>query len=545
MTDTIGEHDLGPSKLVLGGVDLLAKKLIEGGEAGEDEGSSLHLDDTLPKTDEVGSDADTASGGVTEGEDLIVGTGGLTSDLSGSLEILHANAVFGTDDIIHSPSLLDLVGIDGALGEFLIVSISEVEVVQSLGRVLRVSELDVELSFELLHQSNAGSGITGDVDAGDFLLASIFTGFVEKIVLLHSKTSALDGDIVRDKDNFSSARVFWCLHRDFPCQHTNLVGTNITSSGGEHSILSQQQFLTAEKVGGNIRTAVSGKILEMGVPLVDNSDLEQTEEIIGVGGADAPRQRPLDRDHIEDAVGVDGAELLVVSDGAELTSLSRDRVGSLNISLGLEPLPSHGGGDEPDRHDPIFPSAGTHLDLDLVHSQLEQTRRETGLNFLHDVAKVLSQFLGGGVDLRHGMEEDAGGGGVGDARISKGILELVEARGQGAGGAGEGGQVHGVREGPDEDVFGGVADGARGDLSAQVDLSVLAQGLEALEFVVDGEAGYLQDVVPGGAHVSAEWILGKILAFGEGVVQGVLLGNGHDHADGASLDSSQTGYVGL
>ena len=50
---TVGIHDLWPSQLVLGGVDLLAQQFVESREACEDHGALLHLNHTLAQTIEV------------------------------------------------------------------------------------------------------------------------------------------------------------------------------------------------------------------------------------------------------------------------------------------------------------------------------------------------------------------------------------------------------------------------------------------------------------------------------------------------------------
>mmetsp|Transcript_13887 Transcript_13887/g.33109 ORF Transcript_13887/g.33109 Transcript_13887/m.33109 type:complete len:578 (-) Transcript_13887:4136-5869(-) len=121
--NTVGEHDLGTTELILGVVDITSKELVEGGVSGKDHGTLLHLDDALAKTVEVGADTDTAAGDVTEGEDLVVSTGGLTGDLTTALEVLDTNAVDLSNDVIDSPALVDLVSVDSALGESLVIRI--------------------------------------------------------------------------------------------------------------------------------------------------------------------------------------------------------------------------------------------------------------------------------------------------------------------------------------------------------------------------------------------------------------------------------------
>ena len=110
----------------------------------------LHLNDALTETNEIGTDTDTAASNVTKGEDLVVSTGGLASDLSTALEVLDTNAVNLSNDIIDSPALVDLVGVDIALRKSLVILVGKVEVLIGLGGALSIVELDVDLLLEAI-----------------------------------------------------------------------------------------------------------------------------------------------------------------------------------------------------------------------------------------------------------------------------------------------------------------------------------------------------------------------------------------------------------
>mmetsp|Transcript_116485 Transcript_116485/g.336467 ORF Transcript_116485/g.336467 Transcript_116485/m.336467 type:complete len:261 (+) Transcript_116485:716-1498(+) len=59
--NTVGEHDLRSTKLVLRVVHLSSKKLVQGRVSGQNNRSLLHLDHALSKTDQVGSNTNTSS----------------------------------------------------------------------------------------------------------------------------------------------------------------------------------------------------------------------------------------------------------------------------------------------------------------------------------------------------------------------------------------------------------------------------------------------------------------------------------------------------
>mmetsp|Transcript_17265 Transcript_17265/g.25139 ORF Transcript_17265/g.25139 Transcript_17265/m.25139 type:complete len:437 (-) Transcript_17265:1240-2550(-) len=132
MRYTVGEHDLGSSQLVLRIVNLTSEKFVKSRETSKDHGALLHLDDTLPKTDKVSSNSDTAPSYVTKGENLIVSFGGFSSDHTTSLQVLHSNSMVSSDNIINGPSFSYLMGIDSSLRESLVVLIGQVEVLKSL-----------------------------------------------------------------------------------------------------------------------------------------------------------------------------------------------------------------------------------------------------------------------------------------------------------------------------------------------------------------------------------------------------------------------------
>mmetsp|Transcript_14163 Transcript_14163/g.25978 ORF Transcript_14163/g.25978 Transcript_14163/m.25978 type:complete len:314 (-) Transcript_14163:2841-3782(-) len=260
------------------------------------------------------------------------------------------------------------------------------------------------------------------------------------------------------KTNVATLGVLLHLHDGVPGDHPNLVAPDVPGSLNQVLVLVEQQLVAPEYgrrhgIGG-AGDVGGGEGLQVGVPLVDQADLKEAEEVVGVGGPDAASDGPLGLDDVGGAVGVEGAHLVLCSEGAELLGDSSDDIGVLVVGGNLEPLSRHGRGDKADGLDDglsVLDDLAAELDLDLVHAELEEPGGEAGLELVHDGHLHLRDLLGGGLNLREGVKENAAGGRLGNAGVGDGPLELVEALQEGTRGSARGGDVAGVRKGADED----------------------------------------------------------------------------------------------
>mmetsp|Transcript_26783 Transcript_26783/g.48514 ORF Transcript_26783/g.48514 Transcript_26783/m.48514 type:complete len:457 (-) Transcript_26783:952-2322(-) len=246
--DSVGDHNLGTTKLILRGVNLPSEQLVQGGIASQNNRPLLHLDHTLSKTDKVGSDSNTTSGNVTESKNLVVSLGGLASNLTTSLKILHTNTVFSSNDIVKSPAIIDLMSNDSSLRECLVVFVRKVQVVKALGWILLIGKLDLELWFELIDKTDTGSSITREIDTRQVVVTSVLRGLVENFVLLDSKRTTLYSDIIGNYDNFATLRILGRLHLYKPGNHSNLVGSNRASSEEKFTIGALKKLLRLKQL---------------------------------------------------------------------------------------------------------------------------------------------------------------------------------------------------------------------------------------------------------------------------------------------------------
>ena len=167
----------------------------------------LHLDDPLSQAHDVSSDADTAPGDVAEGEDFVVGAAGLSCDHAGTAKVFDSDSFLCSNNVDDLPSIGALLGVNDALIQALVILVREVEVIEALGRVVGVGELDLELGLELFDEADASSGVASNVDAGDLELPRVLGGGEVEVVLVDTETSGLDGDVVGDEDNVATLGV--------------------------------------------------------------------------------------------------------------------------------------------------------------------------------------------------------------------------------------------------------------------------------------------------------------------------------------------------
>mmetsp|Transcript_57558 Transcript_57558/g.137061 ORF Transcript_57558/g.137061 Transcript_57558/m.137061 type:complete len:337 (-) Transcript_57558:23-1033(-) len=80
VSHTVGHHDLRPTQLVLGRINVLTQELVQGRVAREDHGAAHHLDVALAQPVQVSTDAHGPACDVGEGKSVLVGAARLAGD---------------------------------------------------------------------------------------------------------------------------------------------------------------------------------------------------------------------------------------------------------------------------------------------------------------------------------------------------------------------------------------------------------------------------------------------------------------------------------
>jgi len=233
--DTVLVHDLGATKLQVGSVDLATEQFVNGRSTSEDDGLTLDLDGTLTKTDEIGADTDGTAGDERNGEDVFVGTGSLTSDETRTLQTLYTKTVLGTNDggdlVAGFAALLDLLGDDIApllvLEERLLLR-SEVQVLETKLRLLRVPPRDREVGNKLLGHADTSTRVGREVDTRNAKLTGKLRALVEEGIFFGTERTNLEGDVVGNDDKATTTGVLRGLRSDDPSDHADRVGTRLT-----------------------------------------------------------------------------------------------------------------------------------------------------------------------------------------------------------------------------------------------------------------------------------------------------------------------------
>mmetsp|Transcript_11660 Transcript_11660/g.20547 ORF Transcript_11660/g.20547 Transcript_11660/m.20547 type:complete len:332 (+) Transcript_11660:349-1344(+) len=307
MGDTVGVHNLWSSELVLGSVNFTSEEFVQSRETSQDNRTLLHLDDTLAKAHEVGTNTHTSTSDVREGENLVVGSRSFTSNLSTSLKVFDANAVVSTNDITQSPAFADLLGNNRSFWKSLVVFVFEVQVFKSLGWILFVNKFDIDLSLQFVDKTNACSCIACNVDSREVVFTSVFGSLEVKFVLFHAKGTTLDGYIVGNQNNITSIGIFRSLHGNEPCQHTDFVGSNHASAQCNISIGIFNEFLHFEDRGRYVHLLSS--VLNVLLPLADKTDLHESKEVVRVSRSNTAGDGAFSLDDVTSAIWVDEAHL--------------------------------------------------------------------------------------------------------------------------------------------------------------------------------------------------------------------------------------------
>ena len=376
--DSIGVHDLRSTELILRGIDRTSKQLVESRVSSQDNGTLLHLNDTLSKTDKVGSNTNTAASDVTQSKDFIVGGRGLSSNLSTSLQILNTDSVLGSNDIGESPSFRNLIGDNGSLRKFLVISITEVEVFKSLGGVGLVHELNVNLALELINKTDTSTSVTRDVQTRKLIFTGPLGSLEEELIFVNAERTTLNRNIVGNDNSLTPFGILGSLHLDEPCDHSNSVGSNNTGSQSEFSISTFNEFLRFEEL---VRDSIdSTSFVDVLLPLADERNLHKTKEIIGISRSNTAGNGTLGLDSVASSVGVQEAHLthtVAFSLGvnqAVFAGNSSDWIRALNVGSRLQPLAIHGRCNKTKRLGGILSSLESDLNFDLINTQLDQTR---------------------------------------------------------------------------------------------------------------------------------------------------------------------------
>lgn len=205
---SIAGHDLGASKLKVGGVDLATKNLVERLGTCQDEGVALDLDCTLTESDEVGSNTDRPGGDERNGEDaLVVSARGRSGDETRTAERLDTETILETDDVGDPvPALailLNLLGDDARalLGERGERVRGKIEILDTLERVSRVDERGLEEVEKLLSDAEAGTRVGREVDPRKAALLGDLGRLVEVVVLARAEGANLEGNVIGDDNN--------------------------------------------------------------------------------------------------------------------------------------------------------------------------------------------------------------------------------------------------------------------------------------------------------------------------------------------------------
>ena len=397
----VGEHDLRPTQLVLGDVDLLAEQLVERREAREDDGPVGHLDDALRQPVDVGADADRAARDVRERERLVVRRRRLAGDEPGAAQVLDADAVLLADNVVELEALLarlvDVLSVEGAVGEPRHVLLGQVEVLVPVRLVGRVVPRDLEVGLELLRQADASARVGGDVQARDTRGARVLGDLVVKLVLLDAKGARLDGAVVGDDDEGATLRVLGRLERGVPADHADRVDADDPLAGRD-GVAVLEQLAGDEQVGRHRGGRAGG---DGALPLLHERLLEQAEEVVGVRGADAARDGALGGERRGDGVRLEVAHLLVglaLAEGAVGLRGARDRVEVLDVPVRLEPLPAHARRDEADGLPLAAADIGVAAHLDLVDAELQEARGVLGDENRHELLELGDDVGGRGAE---------------------------------------------------------------------------------------------------------------------------------------------------
>mmetsp|Transcript_146255 Transcript_146255/g.255414 ORF Transcript_146255/g.255414 Transcript_146255/m.255414 type:complete len:416 (+) Transcript_146255:1384-2631(+) len=401
MGDTIVEHNGWTTKLVHGGVDIPAQDGVQGGVTSQDDWGILGLDDTLAQPNKVRSNTNGAPSNVIQGEGILVSPASLTGNQTRSTQVLHTNTNILANDIRQFETLLTIcvnhVSQHSTWGQGGVIRLSQVQVVIALARVCSVLEGNLKLRLELLDEADAGPRVAGNVHTWQTLLPGPLRGSIEEFVLLHTEGTILHCDVIGNDHQLATLGVLWGLHVADPSQHTDVVGTNdVEFHGADRAILIHLQGIGLEDVGRDGGRALTkrGGLIQVGIPLLDQLPLHESQEVIGVCGPHAPGSSTLQAYAGGSGVGLKGADtLFIIPKSAEPLSDACRAVGVLAPGIHSQPLPGHGGGNQAQEMATSILLRNTNLDLNLIHSEFQQPVSIVGQQLIHDVVEIHQRVI--------------------------------------------------------------------------------------------------------------------------------------------------------
>mmetsp|Transcript_13375 Transcript_13375/g.28896 ORF Transcript_13375/g.28896 Transcript_13375/m.28896 type:complete len:244 (+) Transcript_13375:1759-2490(+) len=222
------------------------------------------------------------------------------------------------------------------------VLLGEVEVLEAVGNVGGVVPRDLEVGLELLGEADARARVGGDVQPRVAGGTRVLGDLVEEVVLGDAEGARLHGAVVGDDDEGAALGVLGGLERSVPGDHTHLVGADDGLATDELAVGAEQKLISLEERRGHRGVRADGDGL---LPRTHDRLLEETEEVVGVGGADAASERALGLERARHGVGLEIAGL-VLAHRAVGDRRARDWVEVLEVAVELEPLAGHGGGHQ-------------------------------------------------------------------------------------------------------------------------------------------------------------------------------------------------------
>mmetsp|Transcript_11074 Transcript_11074/g.29182 ORF Transcript_11074/g.29182 Transcript_11074/m.29182 type:complete len:894 (+) Transcript_11074:93-2774(+) len=424
--NTVRNHNLGSSELVLARVDIATEQFVQGTVASQNDGTDLGLDSALSETNQVGADADRAASDIAESENFLVRPAGFAGNHTTAAEILNSNAVNFTDDVIDLvpdfTAHLDLFRQDHTRLHCREVAFREIEVREPRARQCLVIPGNLELVLQVFHKPNSRSRIAGDVDPGEAELACIFRDLEEEVVLLHPERPGLERDIICNQHDFPSRGILRCAHVHDPRDHADSVASNRAHRAGKFPVLAEHELLTVDEVVDGRH----GHVRVLG-PFLCESNFHQAQIVVRIGRAHAARRGSLDLKSVGHGIRRNLQTTLAALKRLNLLRNTGDGVSILHKRVGLEPLPGFRGGHEADGADSAAGSflEKTQFDLDTVDAKLQEASRKLGDDAFKEGLGIVHHAVGGRVQLLHDVEVNPGGRRLRDLGIQERAVELV------------------------------------------------------------------------------------------------------------------------
>ncbi|KAH6606989.1 hypothetical protein Trco_006142 [Trichoderma cornu-damae] len=232
--NTVAVHDLGTTKLEVGGVDFTTEKVVQSRSTSKDDGLTFNLDSTLAKTDKIGTNTCKKKKKKTiygNSEDVVVSLAGGSGNKTRSPQTLNAETILLSHNRNNLVSLLatlnhffgdDLI-LEAILGLLVQVQVTEAALV--FGSIVPGN---LEMRHQLVCETKTGTRVSRQVDARNAQFTSQLGALVEEVVFLGAEGSNLVRDVVGNNNETATGRVLWGLSLDNPSNHSACVGAGLT-----------------------------------------------------------------------------------------------------------------------------------------------------------------------------------------------------------------------------------------------------------------------------------------------------------------------------